>query len=465
MSSEEEYITASEAAKIYNKSVSNINYLINYKRIKKVIETKEGRLISKKELDAYFESIRKKKEQIIKQVGGINQEIAFLDLSEKDRTKHVHRLHPYFGKFIPQLVEYYLINYFKPGQTVLDPFVGSGTTLVEANVFGANSIGVDISEFNCIIARAKTMKYDLQMVEYELKDILKRVENKFKDKNLTQASITDFLEFEDEKTKDIIIELENKFSANPYLSKWFSKQALKEIFYYKSLIHEYEYKELLMVVLSRAARSSRLTLHFELTRAEMPVTEPYYCHKHRGKICAPVQTSLPKIRRYTIDTIKRIKEYAQIRTNSDVHVIEGDARHIKFEEVLGFKPEIDGIITSPPYLGIIDYHEQHRYAYEIFDLPWKAENEIGPASRGTSMKAKSEYEKGIVEVLKNIKPYLKRKAKLFIVANDKFELYPRIIEKAGYELVSIDKRPVTNRGSRGGNSLYTESIFQLSIND
>lgn len=63
------------------------------------------------------------------------------DLPEKVRTKHVHRLHPYLGKFIPQLVEVFLRKYFSINQTVLDPFCGFGTTLVQANELGINSIG------------------------------------------------------------------------------------------------------------------------------------------------------------------------------------------------------------------------------------------------------------------------------------------------------------------------------------
>ena len=70
------------------------------------------------------------------------------DLPERERTKHVHRLHPYLGKFIPQLVEIFLRKYFSPGQTVLDPFSGSGTTLVQSLELGINSIGYDISAFN-----------------------------------------------------------------------------------------------------------------------------------------------------------------------------------------------------------------------------------------------------------------------------------------------------------------------------
>ena len=60
------------------------------------------------------------------------------DLPEILRTKHVHRLHPYMGKFIPQLVEIFLRKY-RPS-LVYDPFCGSGTTLVEANTLRIYSI-------------------------------------------------------------------------------------------------------------------------------------------------------------------------------------------------------------------------------------------------------------------------------------------------------------------------------------
>ena len=79
-------------------------------------------------------------------------------LPERERTKHVHRLHPYLGKYIPQLVEIFLRKFFQAGQTVYDPFCGCGTTLVEANVLGVNAVGCDIAPFNCLLCRAKTAK-------------------------------------------------------------------------------------------------------------------------------------------------------------------------------------------------------------------------------------------------------------------------------------------------------------------
>ena len=78
------------------------------------------------------------------------------ELPERERTKHVHRLHPYHGKFIPQLVEVLLDRYFAPGDHVLDPFAGSGTTLVQALESGLDATGVDIAAFNCLLMRVKT---------------------------------------------------------------------------------------------------------------------------------------------------------------------------------------------------------------------------------------------------------------------------------------------------------------------
>ena len=77
-------------------------------------------------------------------------------LPEHVRTKHVHRLHPYHGKFIPQLVEVLLDRYFTRGAHVLDPFAGSGTTLVQALESGLDATGVELAAFNCLLIGVKT---------------------------------------------------------------------------------------------------------------------------------------------------------------------------------------------------------------------------------------------------------------------------------------------------------------------
>src|SRR5207244_5765490 len=78
------------------------------------------------------------------------------ELPERIRTKHVHRLHPYLGKYIPQLVWIFLRKDFKAGETVVDPFAGSGTALVQENEIVINSNCFDICVFNNFVYRLNT---------------------------------------------------------------------------------------------------------------------------------------------------------------------------------------------------------------------------------------------------------------------------------------------------------------------
>src|SRR5437667_4251089 len=82
------------------------------------------------------------------------------DLPERVRTKHVHRLHPYLGKFVPQLVEALLARHLPRTGRVLDPFAGSGTTLVQALESGLDAAGSDVAGFNVLLMRVKTARYN-----------------------------------------------------------------------------------------------------------------------------------------------------------------------------------------------------------------------------------------------------------------------------------------------------------------
>jgi len=204
--------------------------------------------------------------------------------------------------------------------------------------------------------------------------------------------------------------------------------------------------------LCRAARYARQIPHYDLARPKKPVKEKYWCIKHR-QYCKPIDNAIKFINRYSLDTIKRIKEFDKLRTLGKIILLRGDARIIK----LPIRKEIDGIFTSPPYLGLINYHEQHRYAYELFHFKEYPEAEIGsPNKSGNSDKEK--YKNDIIAVFKNMNPYLKAGAKIFIVVNDKYNLYPEIGKECGYEFVDVFHRPVLMRTERDNNR-FSESIY------
>lgn len=134
------------ASKLLNKTVStlNINYLVQYGKVKKFNDN-GSTLIDVDDLKKYYISRNGFRElNWRKKLGNdLNWALSFDHLTEKDTTKHVHRLHPYKGKFIPQLVEYFIDShiddfkksaYFKSGDIILDPFSGSGTTLTQTVV-------------------------------------------------------------------------------------------------------------------------------------------------------------------------------------------------------------------------------------------------------------------------------------------------------------------------------------------
>jgi hypothetical protein len=350
------------------------------------------------------------------------------DLPQVERTKHVHNLHPYLGKFIPQLVEVFLRRHFKPGDCIYDPFVGSGTTLVEANAFGAAGVGCDISAFNCLLSRVKTQEYALANVDLDLRGVLEQTP----------------------RTVEGVVPDE----ASHWLRAWYAPQALRELLAYECVasqtLDEAEW-DVARVILSRAARSARQTTHFDLDFPRQPVTEPYWCHKHK-RTCRPVEEAMKFLRRYTGDTVHRLRAFAAIRSHQAVEVLHGDAR------IAELPLEPSGIITSPPYPGLIDYHEQHRYAYELLGLEDRREEEIGPASRGQSGHAVRTYVDDMVAVFTNALRQLPANAPVIIVVNDSKELYPEILEESGLGLEERLTRHVNRRTGRRAGEFFEDVL-------
>jgi DNA methylase len=351
-------------------------------------------------------------------------------LPERDRTKHVHRLHPYHGKFIPQLVQVLLERYLEPGYHVLDPFAGSGTTLVQALESGLDATGVEIAEFNCLLVRVKTAQYDLDELGEELRGACARIES---------------------------LELGRVSPRRaPYLREWYAPRAAAELLAFRDLIGDYRSTEVLRVILSRAARSARRAAHYDLEAPRAPQTGDYWCHKHR-RTCRPVESALGFLRRYTLDTLARIEAFAHVRDRSrEARILQADAREV------GYGAVFDGVVTSPPYPGLIDYHEQHRYAYELLGLDDRRELEIGAAAAGTSSWALEAYREGIAAALANAASALRAGAPVLIVVNDRRDLYPDILARAGLALEARLRRHVNRRtGRRAGE--YFEDVLVARV--
>jgi hypothetical protein len=506
-----------------NVTTSNISYLINYGRIHKYSDNGDT-FISKKELSEYYKSFNGQRELSYKSKLGedLNWALSFDQYKEAETTKHVHRLHPYKGKFIPQLVEYFLDKhtddfkkevYFHPGDIILDPFCGSGTTLVQSNELGMHAIGIDISFFNSFISTCKVDNYDIpdviqqsNLITLKLKRFLQQHNTpQFENELLKELNIFNnkyfpspdykykvnrgqinpdvygrekekiFLPIYEKLVKKYEINLEAGSSEN-FIDKWYFQHVHAEIdFVYEKIkrLRNSNTKDILKLILSRTIRSCRATTHADLATLIDPINKTYYCDKH-GKICKPLFSILKWWETYTKDTIERISEFDNLRTGTKQVCLTGDSREIDLIEelkkdnkkfaALVKKKKINGIFSSPPYVGMIDYHEQHAYAYDLFGFKRRDYLEIGPLFKGRGKVAQNSYIDGVARVLLNAKKYLTEDYNVFLVANDKSNLYPEIAEKAGMKIVQQFKRPVLNRTEKDKGA-YSESIFHLKNQD
>jgi hypothetical protein len=260
-----------------------------------------------------------------------------------------------------------------------------------------------------------------------------------------------------------------------FLNKWYFQHIKDEIdFIFEKIktIKNSNTRRILSLVLSRTIRSCRATTHADLATLKEPITTTYYCAKH-GKVCKPLFSILKWWETYTKDTLKRLVQFEELKTDTYQLCLTGDSRtlhlvkelekkHPQLAEIAK-KKKIKGIFSSPPYVGLIDYHEQHAYAYDLFGFERKDNMEIGPLCKGQGREAIQSYIQGISDVLRNCKKFLANDFSVFLVANDKFNIYPIIAEKADMKIVNQFKRPVLNRTEKD-KSAYSEVIFHLKDN-
>jgi hypothetical protein len=452
------------ASKHLSKEVSptNISYLVQYGKVKKHGEN-GSTMVDTNDLKGYYKSWNGNREASWKKNLGndLNWVLSFDNLREKDTTKHVHRLHPYKGKYIPQLVQYFIDDhtddfkkevYFKAGDIILDPFLGSGTTLIQSLEMGIHSVGIDVSEFNCMISSCKATHYDHEYLQKAIKKMITALEsfeqdNKIRDfenellielakfnnrffpgyefkYQINQKKVNEYI-FATEKQKEFLPvyqKLLKKYSiklrqasSESFLDTWFMDNVRREIDHvFKAVKSEKDIKtrKILALILSRTIRSCRATTHSDLATLKEPQLTTYYCYKHK-KICKPLFSIKTMLNRYGLDTLSRVKEFDRLRKPVHYSAITGDSRAVNiFEKVEKQNPQfskvlkkqkIAGIFCSPPYVGQIDYHEQHAYAYDLLGFKRKDDQEIGPLYKGQGLEARRSYVQGLADVINNCK--------------------------------------------------------------
>lgn len=333
------------------------------------------------------------------------------DFPGQNSKVFLHNLCWYPSRFIP-IIPAQLINALsKTGDTVLDPFGGSGTTLVESLRLHRNAISVDSNPLSCFITKTKARIYSGMIFdENALLDFSTLLD--LKDDNLPKQTtvfppplMTKRHFYNKYGKTDILNEL--------LISSWYHPNTfieMKSIYNYIAEVHDSNTKEILKIIFISILMSA--SGH----RAGRPYT--YYADNVKPK--EPIQKDAYK--QFSLKLKRFIKEFNtakhSIRNKSNWQVFCDNTEHISNLDL----PPVDLIVTSPPYLSVVDYNMAFRLAHLWFDwstqLPALRKIEIGARYDRRKNDSTQKYLRSMENCFKEMVTVLKKDKYLCMVIGE-----------------------------------------------
>ena len=233
----------------------------------------------------------------------------------------IHNVHPYFGKFSSAIPNNAITFFSKEGDTVLDPFCGCGTTLVEARVLGRHAFGVDINPLSCLISKVKSTPISVD----ELANVNKMLYNVHEDINLFYSQ--DTLSKRKIQTYEMLIP---KFKNREH---WFESNVLNELGIIKAHIYALDNKDLrdfcLVAFSSIITKVSNQSQESRYSKVKKNITPSLAFHLFSENI--------EKMR-------QAIKDFDFIAKDVNTLVFNEDTKELRSIQ----NDTIDLIVTSPP---------------------------------------------------------------------------------------------------------------------
>ena len=263
-----------------------------------------------------------------------------------------HGFHRYVGRFPSHLIRS-LINAFGANENdvILDPFSGSGTTLVESRMLGIPAIGIEISPLSAMISRVKSQFSSTPINGAELIDSLSKFYN------------TKWEEFYNQRSADLINHQDvlnrpgNAIPKFANIERWFTPEALlgtsivvEYILYQKGYV-----KDFLTIALSATMRSIG-NVDVDVVRAEYRKTP-----RENVNVLKLMKSQIQKMLKGINDTLSYCSNV--LLDESSVQVIENNVLATDLPD-----QSVSHIITSPPYgVESLSYLRTHLLSFRALE--------------------------------------------------------------------------------------------------
>lgn len=292
----------------------------------------------------------------------------------------LHGIHPYPAKFIAEIPRKAIELWSPVGGTVLDPFAGVGTTLLEAQMAGRSAIGIDSNPVGVLVTKAKTQRYT--------KADFKRLSAFYETLEAEYLAPRPDIELDDERFRS-----------------WFNPVDLEALYAIKGAIMG-QAKAIQPLLLC--------TLSAIVVRVSKQDSDTRYARLHKDEIGFQEVVSIYKG--------KLKKTLASLQSFVDLETIPAKIFSADSREQVNIEPKsVDLVVTSPPYLNAYDYHKYHRQRIHMIDgdAAFTRRAEIGGHDQFTRPKATPEaFFMDLGKCLDTWSVYLKNGGRAFVLIGD-----------------------------------------------
>ncbi len=272
------------------------------------------------------------------------------DFAEASTGYLTHSLHPYPAKYIPQIPNALIQELSSVGETVLDPFCGSGTTLVEALVLKRHAVGVDANPLACLIARAKTSR----LAEGDLQQLRAL---KAKAADFAQQQFHGVLPLFSHQETDFLPASRPTFDGIDF---WFDLHVIDELAVLKAMC---------LAVENQTARGLALTAFSSIVVAvSRQDSDTRYTRRQKGIQPGDTGQRFVRALNLAIERAMELTEIVEPRFTCTVH-------HADVLDGPDVGP-VDLVVCSPPYPNAYSYHLYHRTRMLWLDMDQPAFKQV-----------------------------------------------------------------------------------------